>query len=170
VVWDLRRAVPEDSLAVAQVNIRSWQAGYADLMPAEILAGLRAEDRAERYSFHLTGPNDPATFVAVDSGQRICGYVTIGPCPDDEPPNVGQLWALYVEPDLWGRGVGQALITLARSRLAHQRFDEAVLWVLLGNERAERFYRHDGWVSDEVTRSDIVWGVRVVEKRYRTSL
>ncbi|CAM3556010.1 GNAT family N-acetyltransferase [Smaragdicoccus niigatensis] len=116
------------------------------------------------YSLH------PATFVAVDSGQNICGFVTTGPCPDDEPATVGQLWALYVDPDSWGRGVGKALLTLARSRLVDQGFVEAVLWVLVGNERAERFYRQDGWVSDEVTRSDVVWGVRVEELRYRTAL
>ena len=169
-MWDLRRATPEDAPAVANVHVRSWQVGYQGLMPAAALAELRAEDRAARYTFHRTGPDDPATFVAVDTDESIRGFVTLGPCPDDEPSNVGQLWALYVDPDFWGRGVGKVLITLARSRLVDLGFDEAVLWVLRGNERAERFYRQDGWVSEDVIRSDVVWGVRVEEKRYRTSL
>ena len=47
---------------------------------------------------------------------------------------------------------------------------EAVLWVLVGNERAQRFYRADGWRPDGAQRRVEVWNVLVDEIRYRCRL
>jgi hypothetical protein len=33
------------------------------------------------------------------------------------------------------------------------------LWVLLGNEQAQRFYVADGWILDGGQREENVWGV-----------
>lgn len=166
----LRNAVPEDATAVARVHVRAWQAGYRGLLPEEYLDGLQAVERAERYTFHLTGADDPATTVALDRAGTVCGFVTTGPRRDDESPAVGEVLALHVDPDRWGQGVGTVLIGAARARLAEAGFAEAVLWVLAGNDRAERFYRRDGWKRDGATRSEVVWGVRVDENCYRATL
>jgi len=41
--------------------------------------------------------------------------------------------------------------------------------VLAGNERAERFYRIDGWSSDNIRHAE-VWEIGVEELRYSRSL
>lgn len=150
------------------MNVRSWQQAYRGLLPDEYLDGLRAEDRAARYTFHLVGPTHPATSVAVEDGV-IRGFVTTGPARD-EAENVGAIYALYVDRDCCGRGFGRVLIASARSRLVRHGFTEALLWVLTGNERAERFYRADGWLPDGRQRDEDVWGVRVHETCYRRPL
>lgn len=38
----IRKALPSDAQAIAQVHISSWQAAYRDLMPAEYLDALQA--------------------------------------------------------------------------------------------------------------------------------
>jgi hypothetical protein len=58
----------------------------------------------------------------------------------------------------------------ARSRLAGLGFTEALLWVLAGNARAERFYCADGWLPDGQRREDEVWGMGVSKIRYRRRL
>jgi ribosomal protein S18 acetylase RimI-like enzyme len=165
----LRRAEPNDALAVAQVHVRSWQAGYRGLLPDDYLDGLIPEDRAARYTFGQLPPDRPATFVALD-GDEVCGFVTTGPSRDDDTRGLGEVLALYVDPPCWGRGAGQALMHDARARLAHAGFRDAQLWVLVGNERAERFYRADGWVPDGSRRRDQIYGVEVDEVRFRRSL
>ena len=82
----------------------------------------------------------------------------------------GELLALYVDPDRRGLGVGRALIQEARVRLARQGFAEACLWVLAGNEWAERFYRLDGWSPDGCRRPAKVAGYSVEDICYRRSL
>src|SRR5262249_61767409 len=122
------------------------------------LDGLRAEDRAARYTFGRA--DGPRTTVAVDGGQVI-GFATI---------HGAELSALHVDPDAWGTGIGRALIAQARADLAAAGADEAQLWVLAGNTRADRFYARDGWTTDGTRRSDTVWGVSVDEIAYRRPL
>ena len=58
----------------------------------------------------------------------------------------------------------------ARASLCRQGAGEATLWVLAGNDRAERFYRAGGWLADGARRNKEVWGVEVAEVRYRRPL
>jgi hypothetical protein len=54
--------------------------------------------------------------------------------------------------------------------VVQQGFSTALLWVLMGNERARRFYRLDGWEEKDVFRHEVVWGVPVDETRFRHRL
>ena len=163
----LRAAEPDDALAVARVHVRSWQAAYRTILPDDYLDRLRPEDRAEKYDFACLDPGKPQTIVACDEG-AVHGFTTMRPSPDIA--DHGELCALYVDPQQWGRGMGVALVSAARTRLLEIGFRNAVLWVLVGNVRAERFYRNDGWASDGVRRTDTVWGVTVDELCYRREL
>jgi GNAT superfamily N-acetyltransferase len=164
----VRAARPQDAAEVAGVHVRSWQAAYRGLLADGYLDGLRAEDRAARYTFHLVGPDQPATAVALEDDE-IRGFVTTGPARGCAQ-TVGEVYAINVDPSAWGRGVGRALMAHARSRLAGLGFTEALLWVLVGNARAERFYRADGWRTDGQQRDDDIWGIRVSEIAYRRRL
>lgn len=155
---ELRPAVPADALAVARVHVRAWQTGYRGLLPDGYLDGLRAEDRAARYTFERT--DGPRTTVAIIGG-AVVGFSTI---------HGAELSALHVDPDAWGGGVGRALIARARAELAAAGVTEAQLWLLAGNARAQRFYERDGWTTDGTRRTDTVWGVTVDELELRRRL
>lgn len=165
----LRPAQPIDAFAVARVHVRSWQAAYRGLLSDDYLDGLRPEDRAAKYDFTHADPQRPHTLVAVDAGQ-ILGFATTMPSPDAGTPRLGELAALYVDPEHWHCGVGLALITAARAHLAAAGFTQAVLWVLLGNSRAARFYEKDGWIADGVKRTQLIWDIELDESRYRCDL
>ncbi len=165
----LRLAAPADAMDVARVHVRSWQAAYRGLMPDAYLDQLRPEDRAARYDFATTDPAKPRTIVLEKDG-AIRGFATTMPSRDADTPNHGELCALYVNPDDWGQGYGVALIQAARLHLSASGFSAAILWLLEGNIRADRFYRADGWHPDGARRSETMWGVTVNERRYRTVL
>ncbi|HEU5351488.1 MAG TPA: GNAT family N-acetyltransferase [Terracidiphilus sp.] len=164
-----RRAEPRDAMAVARVHVRAWQAAYRGLLPEEYLAGLRAEDRAARYEFATTDAAKPWTLAAVE-GDAIVGFATTSPSRDADRTDYGEVGALYVDPERWGCGVGRVLMAAAREQLAGQGFRNALLWVLVGNARAERFYRADGWQADGQRRTIEVWNVTVDELRYVRAL
>lgn len=166
---NLRPAVPDDALAVGGVHVRAWQAAYRGLMPDEYLNGLRPEERAQRYDFASLDPSKPRTLVALEA-DTVLGFATIAPARDEDVAGQGELCALYVEPDCWGRGVGRALASAARSDLARLGFAKAVLWVIAGNARAQRFYRADGWTPDALQREQQVWRVSVTTVRYSRML
>lgn len=143
---------------MARVHVRAWQAAYRGKLPASYLDGLRAEDRAARYTF---GKSDgPQTTVAVRDG-KVVGFATIF---EDE------LAAINVDPDYWSRSVGQALIGKVLEDLKASGVAEARLWMLFGNELAQRFYERGGWTTDGTRRTATVWGVEVDEIEYRRRL
>jgi GNAT superfamily N-acetyltransferase len=166
---EIRDARPQDAHAVADVHVRSWQAAYRGLLPEAYLEGLRPEERAARYQFGQLDRSEPATLLASDAGGRILGFATTAPARDADLEG-GELCALYVDPEIWGAGVGRALIGAARGRLLGEGFGEACLWVLAGNVSAERFYRADGWSADGTGRQEELGGVTVEELRYRRRL
>jgi GNAT superfamily N-acetyltransferase len=152
-------------MRVALVHVRSWQAAYRGLLPDAFLAGLKPEGRAARYTLGADPNASPETFVAEEAG-AVLGFTTLVPREGD----VGELGALYADPTAWNRGVGRALIDHARARLAARGHRSAVLWLLEGNARGERFYRADGWAPDGERRSAEVWGLTVTEVRFRRTL
>lgn len=161
----LRPAVPDDAMAVAAVHVRAWQVAYRGLIPDDYLQGMRAQERAQRYDFAGCDPGQPRTVVALEA-HTVLGFATIAPARDADAAGQGELCALYVEPDCWGRGIGQALAAAARADLYRQGFRKAVLWVVAGNARAQRFYRADGWSRDESRRAQQVWNVTLDTVRY----
>lgn len=165
----LRPAEPDDAIAVARVHVRSWQAAYRTLLPDTYLDQLRPEDRAGSYDFASLDPLKPRTIVAVEEG-LIRGFGTTMPSREPDLPDHGELCALYVDPEYWGRGFGFALVSAARAGLFALGFRKSFLWLLAGNVRGERFYRIDQWAPDGVHRTDTMWGVTVNEVRYQRTL
>jgi hypothetical protein len=62
------------------------------------------------------------------------------------------------------------IIAEARTRLSSLGFTEASLWVLVGNERAQRFYRIDGWRRENMQRTIEMWGTSIDDVRFRRTL
>ena len=59
----------------------------------------------------------------------------------------GELDGLFVEPDLWGRGIGRALADAA----THEARNRGLALSVIANPRARRFYEHCGFsVEGEV--------------------
>lgn len=165
----IRMASVDDKAEVARVHVRTWQVAYRGLLPDEYLDQLRPENRAARYTFDSDDPNQRSTYVALDD-DNICGFTTFGISRDGDLPDAGEIYAIYVDPDQWGAGAGRLLMANARSRLCEMGFRDAFLWVLDGNDRAQRFYEIDQWSPDGMRRHEEIWGITVNEVRYRRPL
>ena len=104
---EVRAATPDDACEVASIHVRAWQVAYRGLLPQEYLDALRPEDRARGYTFGHTGAEHPAALVAVEHGM-ICGFVITGPSHDSDLQDARELWAIYVDPQRWGNGIGRS--------------------------------------------------------------
>jgi GNAT superfamily N-acetyltransferase len=172
--FTIREAQPGDARDIARVHIVTWQAAYADILPAEFLSGLSAglEHRVAWWADQISSAQPPRhTLVATEDG-GIVGFADVGPSRDSDadPLQVGELNAIYVLRAAWGRGIGQALMAEALKRLREGKFHEATLWVLAENERARRYYEAAGWTTDGSARDETISDVVVREVRYRISL
>lgn len=160
---EVRLATPRDARGIAHVQERGWQTAYRHVFPPDEL-DRGGFIRVSRWRERLRRPPAGwATFVAV-ADHAIMGFVSVGPSRELE--NVGELYAIYVDPGAWSTGTGRALIECAERELG-ARYDEAALWVLEDNPRARRFYELAGWETDGERKADERWGVRAPEVRYR---
>lgn len=154
---ELRDATPTDAHALATVHVASWRAAYRGLMPDEVLAGLSVPERHQLWSDRLTAPEERTSVVVATDARRVVGFAAVGPplVPTDRADStLGDLYALYLDPDHWGQGIGTPLHDAALDRLVAHSFTHAGLWVLNGNLRALRFYHRHGWTDTGRTQID----------------
>ena len=79
----------------------------------------------------------------------MLGWISAAASRDaDARRPTGEIWAVYIDPNHWGEGVGRALCDAAEQELRRQGFTEATLWVLKDNQRALRFYLSNGFARD----------------------
>jgi len=112
------------------------------------------------------------TLVATAANAHVVGFAHVGPARDDDvdPLVVGELAAIYLLPEVWGSGVGRRLMAAAVNVLRDAAYVAAILWVLEGNDRAQRFYEIGGWHGDGAARDIVIADTALAEVRYRLVL
>jgi ribosomal protein S18 acetylase RimI-like enzyme len=110
-------------------------------------------------------------WVAEEKG-RLLGWISVGSSRDpDATSETAELWAVYVDPSDFRRGVGRALWLEAEHHLRCANFSEVTLWVLAKNENALEFYDRLGFMRDPSSKKSLeVGGAQLVEIRLRRSL
>ncbi len=143
----LRPAELADAEGIATVHVRTWQAAYRDLVPADYLASLSVERRRAIWMQELASTTSELLVAADDGG--VLGFVNFGVARDaDAHESAGEIYALYVAPEHWGLGVGRALCRRAVERLVLRELQSCYLWMLQGNARAAHFYERAGFLRD----------------------
>jgi GNAT superfamily N-acetyltransferase len=166
----VRRAVPEDAEAIAALHIRSWQIAYRGQLPDQYLdqLGEQLSRRGEFWRTHISNPPTSKNEIwVVDTETRVDAFAAIGPAREADPNVTGELYAIYVDPDRWGQGLGRALFTHATGRLKSHGYSTAILWVLASNIRARRFYEIAGWSVDGGSKLESQAGFELRELSYR---
>jgi ribosomal protein S18 acetylase RimI-like enzyme len=151
--------------------VRAWQTAYRGLMPDDYLDGLTVDDRTDQWTRVLTGEPDPRqAFLVAEAEGRVVGFVAVGGEMDVADATRGEVSALNVDSDQWGRGAGRALLAAGGGHLCGIGFATAVLWVHRDNARARRFFQAAGWRADGTERRIDALGVEVPVVRYHHRL
>ena len=168
--YTVRPAASRDVRAIAEIHVAVWQAAYQGLMADDHLAGLTAESRMSLWK-EAVEYGDLQVAVVCD-GDAIVGFVGFDRSRDPKSKaTTGEIWAMYVLPEHWGKGAGLALWDAAREGLLEEDCTDVTLWVLLRNERALRFYDLAGFKRElNTARTHTVGGAKLEELRLKRSL
>lgn len=152
----VRPAVAHDVDALAAVQVASWQAAYRDLLPPGLLDALPLERRRRQWRALLEVPGQT---LVVEVDGAVTGFSSFGPARDDDLPDAAEVYGLYLDPQVWRRGLGSELWRQTGIRLRRGGYREVAVWLLEGNVRALAFYRSrgldpDGWRRAEVERGE----------------
>lgn len=162
---NIRKAVPDDALGIAKVQVNSWRSAYQGLLPDDRLANMDYIRSAERFRDSIT--SELETIYVAEDDASIVGFLAIGPCRDPEVDITvtGEVYALYLVPEYWRKGIGRVMSSTADRLLLSGGYSYAVLWVFEGNERARLFYEAMGFAADGATKV-LNMGVPVNAVRY----
>src|SRR5262245_43049898 len=152
----IRDATPDDAKAIAEANAAGWRLAYRGLVDDKRLDEISTKVWTRDIHGIIEELDEQSFSLVAEDDDRFAGSCFVrAPARDgDLGPEVAELVAIYVDPRLWRRGIGSALIAEARERVARDGFEEISLWTLNGNERAKAFYERLGWSSDGETRFD----------------
>lgn len=159
----VRLAELSDVRRIAEIHVRSWQAAYREILPAEFLDGLAIERRQEIWTNNL---GERQTFV-VESDGNVVGFTRVAPAED---ASLGEIQSIYLDPAHYRRGLGGPLLTAAEQRLTEMGYAAAILWVFVDNPGARRFYEAMGWKAEHRTALMELGGRQLTEIRYRKTL
>ena len=146
----VRPARPSDPEAIVAVNAAGWRVGYRGIVSDARLARLPIARWRSEVRAGLARPSGDSFSLVGELGGAFGGYCYVAaPARDgDLGREAAELVAIYVEPALWGRGVGGALIAAAEEEAVARGYEEMSLWTFTENDRARGFYQRRGWRAD----------------------
>ena len=130
---------PEEIEGKSLVHWQTWREAYDDLLPADFQETMTLE---KCRFFSQKYPEN--TLIAMD-GKKVVGFISYGNFRD-KTIQAGEIFALYVLKDYYGKGVSKQLMHAAF--VALDQFSEICLWVLKDNKRAIAFYQKMGFTFD----------------------
>jgi ribosomal protein S18 acetylase RimI-like enzyme len=162
----LESATAEDCRAIAEVHVESWQHAYKGLLPEAYLASLSVAEREAMWRRMVE--REPSHLVLARSANQIVGFVAFGASRDEGAPKErAEIWAIYVKPACWSTGAGRLLCLEALQRIEAEGYKSISLWVIVGNERATRFYERAGFALELGSRKSFeLGGTTLEEVRY----
>lgn len=124
----------------AFVHFRSWQEAYTGIVDQSFL-DKRTIEKCEEMAVNTMD----STIIAKD-GERVVGFVQYGKYNYGDLENTGEIIALYVLADYYGKGIGYRLMQEAMQYL--NDYPQIALFVIKDNQRAIDFYTRYGFRFD----------------------
>ncbi len=150
----MRDAVAGDVDRVADIKVRNWADIYGPLVPREVLGRFLDKNQAAAEIHELMRSPDTLLLVGPSTGD-VQGFALTYMARTPEP----WLESLHVMREERGRGLGRLLIRETAKRLLAAGYQSLSLGVILGNDRASKFYERLGGVPARVEAVDFADGV-----------
>jgi len=161
----IRDAQAGDASGIARVQVDSWQSTYPGLLPAAYLAGMSLKSTETRWRLALPDrAPGRGTVVAVDAAGDVVGFASFGAERQRLDGFQGEVYALYLQDDAKGQGIGRRLMAASAERMLEAGVRSAVVWCLSGNPTRWFYERLGGTHLAE--RPDRFAGQEIVEVAY----
>lgn len=172
----VREARADDAAEVGRIQVDTWRAGYAEILPASVLEQLSVMKAAAVWSAAVETPPSTRHHVLVAmEGQWVVGFVAFGPAQDleaddPEPTTTAALGPLLVEPRWGRRGHGSRLLAAAVDVARMDGTARLVAWIAEGDTVTRTFLTSAGWAPSGLVRALDTGAGELREIRLHTSL
>ena len=173
----VRAARAGDAVGLALVQVASWRASFAGLVPDAVISELggAVPQFTERWRDAISSPptSKHRVHVAVEApgSPEIIGFAASGPATDEDlwPGTDGELYELHVAPGATGAGHDERLLHAVADAFEEDGFGTAYTWALAGDAARLSFLAEAGWAEDG-SKSNLDMGTKVPVVRLHTRL
>ncbi|MEU4419356.1 GNAT family N-acetyltransferase [Actinoplanes sp. NPDC024001] len=143
---EVRAARDDDVEIICDICARAYHAAYTGLVSSDYLDRMLAEFyRPERVGKAIAAaPPDWLGYQVAEEDGRVLGFAAGGIVA----PGSGELFTLYLEPGLRGRGLGTLLLDRVTAQLRDLGATEMWVAALDGNEQGIPFYEARGFTRE----------------------
>ena len=149
-VVKIRHATARDAAEIAAVHNAAWRKAYRGIVPDSHLDSLD-DSRAARQWVEIFKTEFGSRYfhlVAEGSDGKVFGFAGGGPKREGPEPYSGELYAIYVEPQSQGRGVGRDLFLESCRQLQRLGHRGLVVWGLRKADNSHFYERLGGRAVD----------------------
>jgi GNAT superfamily N-acetyltransferase len=175
----VRAARASDAPGLARVQVASWQASFAGLVPDAVLKELTSAGALDQFTARWSAAiSSPPTSkhrvhvaVAAPGDPEVLGFAAAGPAGDEDrwPATDGELYELHVLPSSTADGHDERLLNAVADTFGEDGFRTGYTWALAGDTGRIGFLEAAGWAPDGSTAS-LDMGVKVPVMRLHTQL
>jgi ribosomal protein S18 acetylase RimI-like enzyme len=148
----VREATVDDESAVAAIRNETWQSAYRGIVADDYLDAMSLADARARFAKVIASPDEH--FFVAESGGTVIGFSVCGPERELELPFLGEIYAIYVHPEMQRSGSGRLLMEASIRKLKTLGFTSLVLWSLAANP-SNRFYERMGGQRTATRKYDL---------------
>jgi GNAT superfamily N-acetyltransferase len=150
----IRDSNPTEADAIEQLRLAAWRSGFRGILPDHFLAAARGDPNGRRQLIESRQRDDGVDLVCVVDGE-IVGWVSGGPTRDVDldARAIRELYACYVQPPHWGRGLARGLLNAALEALEREQIIATTGWVLSANARMLKVMSGFGFEPDGGVRT-----------------
>lgn len=135
----LRLAQVSDAPSLARIYVEAWRESYAGLLPDDLLVAMSRRRQEQSWRRQIESgrlartPNARhGVLIAELKGKGPVALASFGRSRDRVLPFDGEVYALYVDPNYIGCGIGRRLLSDSFRRLAEWGAKSCVVWTLEG--------------------------------------
>lgn len=163
----VREMTLNDVTAVGKIHVDTWRVAYKGIVPQDYLDGLNYTKSATRWENGILERPEVLRYVA-EIGGEIAGFIAgLNNRSESDLPHIdSELWAIYVHPNHFRDGVGQALVQELTNKLRDLKKKKMCVWVLADNHRAINFYKKCGGVKTSAEKMIEIGGANLLEISY----
>jgi ribosomal protein S18 acetylase RimI-like enzyme len=147
---------PQDAEQVSALMLAAFRSFLQDRFPKPMERHF-SPDRLARGSRHRAEDAETTAFVAVD-GKRVVGYIRVSATAD----GLGSLGVVGVDPEYFGRRVGDLLMRRAERFWRKWKQRKVVTCVASHNRKALLYYLRNGFVPEGFQRDHFIEGVHEI--------
>ncbi|CAN5270640.1 GNAT family N-acetyltransferase [soil metagenome] len=170
-ICQIKPATFNDLAAIAFIQVQAWQQAYVGLLPQAYLDSLDRKTCQQQWEAIFKGAlATDIMYVASNQTQPI-GFIAFGAARDQQGVDFGEIYAIYLLKEYWGKSIGYGLFNLAKNQLRLMGFRRAYLWVLDTNKQAINAYsKWAGVIDHHFTMDTTIGGQPVKEIMVRFEL